>query len=235
VFGVFLTLALLWITRKPLDIGALVIPGWSQLLPEPGYAGDGTVAIAFATLLFIIPARGGRDRIMTWETTRRLPWGIVLLFGGGFALAKAITISGLSFWIGMKLQGLAALQPAAMTASISMLMTFLTELTSNTATTQMALPILAATAEAIGRNPFFLMIPATIAASFAFMMPVATPPNAIIFGTGKVRVAQMAKSGLILNLIGVVFITLWISLAGTAHFGSGPKEVPAWSVPAEVK
>lgn len=235
VLGVFLSLAFLWITRKPIDIGAFVIPGWSQILPEPGYAGDGTVAIAFSTLLFVLPARGGHDRIMTWETARKLPWGIVLLFGGGFALAKAITVSGLSAWIGLKLQGLSTLQPVAMTASISTLMTFLTELTSNTATTQMTLPILAATAVAIGRNPFFLMIPATLSASFAFMMPVATPPNAIIFGTGKVRVAQMAKTGLILNLVGIVVITLWLFLAGTAHFGSGPEDVPAWSVPAKIE
>lgn len=229
VLVVFAALALLWITRRPLTFGAFIIPGWSDLLPEPSFVGDGTVAIALATLLFVLPARDGRKRIMDWDTARRLPWRIVLLFGGGFALAGAITAGGLAEWIGLHMRGLSALGPLAMTGSICTLMTFLTELTSNTATTQMALPILAATAVAIGRNPFFLMVPATMSASCAFMMPVATPPNAIIFGTGRVRIWQMAKTGLLLNLIGVVVITLWMLLAGPAAFGGDPSVLPGWA------
>ena len=224
----FLLLALLWITRKPLDLGIYYLPGWSQFLPVPGFVGDGTVAITLATLLFVLPARNESGRIMDWDTTVKLPWGIVLLFGGGFALAGAISSSGLSNWIGIKMQGLAVLQPIAMTASLCGIMTFLTELTSNTATTQMALPILSATAIAIHRNPLYLMIPATLSASCAFMMPVATPPNAIIFGTGKVKIWQMATTGILLNLVGIVLITLWMHIMGPYNFGGGPEDLLEW-------
>lgn len=226
VFGV---LALLWVTRETLNIGSLTIPGWSELFPSPDFIGEGTPAIALATLLFIIPSkRGEKGRLMDWPTARKLPWGIVLLFGGGFALAAAIKQSGLAAWIGGQLHGLTVLPPVLMTASISTMMTFVTELTSNTATTQMILPILGALAIAINRNPFFLMVPATLSASCAFMMPVATPPNAIVFGTGRLRIIDMAKTGIILNLIGVVLITAWMHLAGPASFGGGPRDVPAW-------
>ncbi len=234
VLAVFILLAVLWITRKPLTLGALTLPGWSELLPQPGFVGDGTVAITMGLLLFLVPARSRKNpkaRVMDWETARKLPWGIVLLFGGGFALAAAIQASGLSLWIGEQLNGLAALSPVAMTGSICTLMTFLTELTSNTATTQMALPILAATAVAIGGNPLFLMVPATLSASCAFMMPVATPPNAIIFGTGRIRVAQMAKTGILLNLAGVVVITFWMTVIGPLLLHGTADTTPAWALP----
>jgi len=220
VLIVFATLALLWVTRNPLDFGALTLPGWSLLLPKPEYAGDGTAAIALAILLFVLPAPSRRgERVMDWETARQLPWRIVLLFGGGFALAAAISVSGLASWIGVHLQGLTVLPPVLMTASICTTMTFLTELTSNTATTQMALPILGAVAVAIGRNPFYLMIPATLSASCAFMMPVATPPNAIVFGTGRLRIVDMARTGVILNFLGVLLIVLWMQFVAPIHFG----------------
>ncbi len=230
VLWVFVGLALSWISRKPLDIGLLTIPGWSQLFPEPAYIGDGTAAIAWATLLFILPAKQHSNHIMNWDTARKLPWRIVLLFGGGFALAGAITVSGLSLWIGDKMQGLSVLPPIVMTGSVSTIMTFLTELTSNTATTQMALPILATLAVSLGRNPFFLMLPATFSASCAFMMPVATPPNAIIFGTGRIRIIEMARTGILLNIAGILLITLWVHFAGPYFLGSDPGILPDWAV-----
>lgn len=228
VLVVFLLLAILWVTRESIGIGPLSIRGWAHLLPNPGFVGDGTVAIFVSALLFIIPSREKGEALMDWPTARKLPWGIVLLFGGGFALAGAIGSSGLSVMIGNRLQGLATLSPIMMTGGIATLMTFTTELTSNTATTQMVLPILASVAVALGRNPFYLMVPATISASCAFMMPVATPPNAIIFGTGRLRIADMAKVGIILNLIGVVVITLWLHLVGPGLFGGGPMTHPSW-------
>lgn len=227
VLVVFLVLAGLWITRSPLELGTVTVPGWSLLLPEPSYAGDGLPAIALSVLLFLLPSSERGKRVMDWATARRLPWGIVLLFGGGFALAAAINASGLAVWIGDRLHGLGSLSPPAMVGSLCTMMTFTTELTSNTATTQLVLPVLAAVAVSIEANPFLLMIPATLSASCAFMMPVATPPNAIVFGSGRLRVAQMAKTGLLLNLIGVVLITLWMLLAGTAHFG-GIDKYPEW-------
>jgi sodium-dependent dicarboxylate transporter 2/3/5 len=230
VLIVFSLMAILWMTRRSLTLGSFTLPGWSQLLPEPSYIGDGTVALTLAVVLFIISSRDRTTRIMNWETAHKLPWRIVLLFGGGFALAGAIVSSGLSEVIGMRMQGLAALSPLWMTTAICSLLTFVTELTSNTATTQIALPILAATAVAIGRNPFYLMIPATLSASCAFMMPVATPPNAIIFGTGRIKVYQMAKAGFLLNLIGIVVITLWTLWVGPFFFDGLPSELPAWTV-----
>ncbi|GBE30036.1 MAG TPA: SLC13/DASS family transporter [Bacteroidetes bacterium] len=228
VLTVFITLAALWITRKPLGFGIVTIPGWSQLLPEPSYAGDGLPAIALSILLFMLPSSVRGERIMNWDTAKRLPWGIVLLFGGGFALAAAINVSGLALWIGGQLAGLGKLSPAVMVGAISTLMTFTTELTSNTATTQLVLPVLAAVAVAIGRNPLLLMIPATLSASCAFMMPVATPPNAIVFGSGRIRIIDMAKTGLLLNLIGVLLITAWLMLAGAGMF-DGMNELPDWA------
>ncbi|MFH0882860.1 MAG: SLC13 family permease [bacterium] len=235
VLVVFLILAVLWVTRESIGIGPVSIKGWAHLLPKPGYIGDGTVAILVSSLLFVIPSRQRGEALMDWPTAKKLPWGIVLLFGGGFALAGAISQSGLSAMIGEKLQSLSSLPPIMMTAGISVLMTFTTELTSNTATTQMVLPILASVAQALGRNPFYLMIPATISASCAFMMPVATPPNAIIFGTGRLRIADMAKVGLILNLIGAVIITLWLHLIGPAAFGGPPMQHPSWMDPPAVE
>jgi len=228
VFLVFLVLAVLWVTRKPIVFGALEVGGWSNLLPKPEYVGDGTIAILLASTLFTIPSRKKGEWLMDWPTARKLPWGIVLLFGGGFALAGAISASGLSIWIGDQLNGLANLPPILMTAGLCTAMTFTTELTSNTATTQMILPILAAVSRAIARNPFFLMIPATLSASCAFMMPVATPPNAIVFGTGRLKIIDMATTGIILNVIGVIVITLWMHLAGPYFFGGGPMIAPDW-------
>ena len=151
---------------------------------------------------------------MDWQTAKKIPWGIVLLFGGGFALASGFKESGLSHWFGMQLSGLDSLSPGVLVGSICFMITFLTELTSNTATAEMILPILAAVATAIGRNPLLLMIPATLASSFAFMMPVATPPNAIIFGTNRIRIMDMVKVGFFINLIGVLILTIGVLVLG---------------------
>ena len=214
VLLVFSSLAILWLTRASIQVGNITIPGWSQLFSTPSYINDGTVAIALALILFIIPAKKA-PTIMNWSTATKLPWNIVLLFGGGFALASGFKVSGLSEWFGSQLAGFESFSPMLIIASICCMLTFLTELTSNTATSQMILPILAALSVAIGKNPLLLMIPATLASSFAFMMPIATPPNAIIFGTNKIRIIDMVKIGFILNIIGIIILT-----AGILIFGS---------------
>jgi sodium-dependent dicarboxylate transporter 2/3/5 len=227
----FIALALLLIFRKNIEIGGFIIPGWSRILPEPSFINDGTVAVIIALLLFLIPARkevGGW--IMDWRTAAKLPWGIVILFGGGFALAGGFTHSGLSQWLGAQLTGFSSFPTVVIVISICLMMTFLTELTSNTATTQMLLPILASLAVAIKVNPLMLMIPATISASCAFMLPVATPPNAIIFGSGKIRVGQMARIGLVLNFIGVVLITIFIYFLGQYVFDIKLSQFPGWAI-----
>jgi sodium-dependent dicarboxylate transporter 2/3/5 len=138
---------------------------------------------------------------------KKVPWGILLLFGGGFALADGFGTTGLDQWIGSHLAGLTALPTVAMIVIICLAITFLTELTSNTATTTMILPILGAAAVAANYHPLLLMVPATMSASFAFMLPVATPPNAIVYGSGWVSIARMSRAGIWLNFLGAVLVT----------------------------
>lgn len=231
VFVVFIALVVLWLTRSGIDFGAFSLPGWSRLLSHPDYINDGTVAIALALTLFIIPSKEiPHGKLMDWHTTKELPWGIVLLFGGGFALAGAFKQSGLSLWFGEQLQGAAGLDVILIVAIIALLTTFLTELTSNTASIQMLLPILAGLSVSIGVNPLILMLPATISASMAFMLPVATPPNAIIFASNRVRISEMARTGLILNVVGALIVTLMTYYWGAYIFDFDPGVLPEWAM-----
>jgi len=232
VMLIFSMTALLWIFRKPLDLGVLVIPGWSNLLPQPVLIDDASIALFMALLLFIIPTRSldaKSHALLDVHVVKKLPWDIVLLFGGGFALAKGFQVSGLSTFIGEQFGGLAGTSPLLMVMAISFGMTFLTELTSNTATTEMILPILAAIAVATKNNPLLLMIPATLSASCAFMFPVATAPNAIVFGSGRIQIYSMIKAGLLLNIIGVVVISLIFFFIGTDVFAINSSSFPEWA------
>jgi sodium-dependent dicarboxylate transporter 2/3/5 len=222
VLAVFSLTALLWVFRNPLHLGPVAIPGWSGLLPHPGMIDDGTVALFMALLLFLIPTRSNDADSVTIMNARgimNLPWGIVLLFGGGFALAQGFQVSGLADLIGRKFTLLAGLHPLVMVALICLVLTFLTEVTSNTATTQMILPILASLAVDMQVDPLLLMIPATLSASCAFMMPIATPPNAIVFGCGRIHIAEMARVGVFINLIGVLLISTLFYVLGPLIFG----------------
>ncbi len=227
----FILLALLWLTRTGISFGSLNIPGWSKLFENPQYLNDGTVAIAMSIILFLIPSRENKHkRIMDWKTARNIPWGIVLLFGGGFALATGFKESGLSMWFGQEMIGVAQFHPLVMILFIGLGMTFLTELTSNTATTEMLLPILAGLSVSINVHPLLLMLPATISASMAFMLPVATPPNAIVFGSKRLTVIQMAKTGFVLNILGAILITLFTYYWGTIVFDFNPADLPVWAI-----
>lgn len=234
VLVLFITLALLWIFRSGFDIQTIHIPGWGQLFDNPSYINDGTVAIFIALLLFVIPSKSEPgERLMNWETANKLPWGIVLLFGGGFALAQGFVDSGLSVWFGEQLAGLAVLEPIVLTLANVTLMSVLTELTSNVATTEMILPILAGLSMTIEINPLLLMVPATLAASLAFMLPVATPPNAIVFGTSRIKVMEMVKTGILLNITGIIIATLVMYFWGTLVFGIDASVFPEWAVSGE--
>ena len=223
-------MALLWVFRAGFNIGFVNIPGWSQLFENPEYFNDGTVAIAISIILFLIPSKTKpNERLMNWKTANRLPWHIVILFGGGFALARGFVDSGLSVWFGEQLSGLAGTHPMVLTSVIVAMMSLLTELTSNIASTEMILPILAGMAVSIQINPLLLMIPATLAASLAFMLPVATPPNAIIFGTGKIAIRDMVKTGFLLNLVGIVVTTLVTYFWGTLVFNIDVGSFPDWA------
>ena len=232
VLTVFVTTAVLWVFRVDLRLGLFTIPGWSRLLPAPELIDDGTVAIAMASLLFLVPARNrdrGDTRVMGADVIKRLPWDIVLLFGGGFALAAGFQQTGLAQLIGARFEILATLPPFLMLVLVCLTLTFLTELTSNTATTEMILPILAAVAVTTGIHPLILMIPAALSASCAFMMPVATPPNAIVFGSGRLTVGEMARIGVVLNLVGVLVIATLVLTVGTVVFDIDPTVLPEWA------
>ena len=205
VAGVLGLTAMLWMTRSGIQSEGLNIPGWASLLPYKG-VDDGTVAIFMASLLFL-PRGESKRSILGRESFSRLPWDIVLLFGVGFALAYGMQQSGLSFWIGEQLEFLKAVPLPLMMLAVAVVIIFLTEISSNTATTQVMLPILAAASLASGLDITSTLLVATLSASFAFMLPVATPPNAIIFGTGLVPMQAMVKAGIRLNLIFIVAVT----------------------------
>ena len=217
VAAVFVLTAALWMTRPLVQH---VLPGLS----------DTGVALFGALLLFVIPSDWRRaEFLLDWQHARRLPWGMLLLFGGGLSLAAAVRSTGLAEWIGQRLQSFEALPVLVVVLTVIATIILLTELTSNTATTATFLPIAASVAVSLGENPLLLLMPATLAASCAFMMPVATPPNAIVYGSGHVTIPQMVKAGVWLNalflvLLGVLGYTLLPWVLGI-ELGS----VPLWA------
>ena len=220
IFIDFIVLAVLLLSRSDIHVGKMTIPGWSGLFGHPQFINDGTIAMTLAILPFLIPSKNKKkSRLMEWKNAKELPWGIVLLFGGGFALAGGFKESGLSIWIGEQLNFVASYHPVFVIATIALLMTFLTELTSNTATTEMILPILAGLAIATDTHPLLFMLPATMSASMAFMLPVATPPNAIVFGTNRIRIKEMVRTGLLMNLMGTLVITMAVFFIARLVFG----------------
>ena len=226
----FFLLVFGWMFRKDVDVAGITLPGWSNLLSNPKAVDDGTVAIVIALLLFLIPSRAQPGkRLMDWEAASGIRWGIVLMFGGGFALATGFKESGLSAWFGGQLVGLETMHPLLMVFCICLVMTFLTELTSNLATTELVLPILASMAVAVHTNPLLLMIPATLSASCAFMLPVATAPNAIAFGSGEIKIHEMMRYGIALNLLGVALITAAVYWIGIPVLGIEPGVLPDWA------
>ncbi len=205
VMTVFVITAVAWITRKE------PFGGWSSWLDLPA-ANDASVALIAVIIMFIIPAgyeNGNRkhEKLLDWETATTIPWGILLLFGGGITLAKAFGVSGLSTTLAEHLSDLSVLPIVVMIFAICLGVTFLTETTSNTASTVLLMPVLAATAIGSNIDPRLLMIPAAISASCAFMMPVATAPNSIVYASGFFTTRIMAREGFVLNICGAVIIT----------------------------
>ncbi len=243
VRGVFIAVAVLWMTRKERLFGADVdIFGWSHYLdllfvklgaaPISSLIDDGTVSIAMALTLFVIPASkqvGGR--LMDWEDTKKVPWGILLLFGGGLAIAKGFSTSGLGTYMASQLQVmLGDASPFAIVLSTVGFITLLTEVSSNVATISLALPIMASLSQAIEVHPLLLIIPTTLAASCAFMLPVSTPPNAIIYASGRVPITKMVIAGLWLDLLSVIIVTGFVYTLGHVAFGV-LGAFPAWALP----
>ncbi|MFC9086021.1 SLC13 family permease [Nocardiopsis dassonvillei] len=199
VLCVFLGTAFMWVTRSFL---------WEGLLPG---ISDGVIAIVATVVLFTLPTRGARERrILQWEDSKKIPWGILLLFGGGLAIAAGFVDTGLSAWIGEQLRVLDGVDVILTIVIATALVLFLTEITSNAATATMILPVMAALAVSLNIHPYALMVPCAMAANCAFMLPVGTPPNAIMFGTGRVTIMEMVRSGFWLNVIALVLV-----IAGT--------------------
>jgi len=202
VLTVFFFTALGWMTLKE------PFGGWTALLdlPTANYA---AVALTSVVVLFLLPDGEGKGgRLLDWESASSIHWGVLLLFAGGIAIAKAFVVTGISEALGAQLAALTALPLLLMIVIVCLSVTFLTEITSNTATTTLLMPILAAAALGANIELALLMVPAALSASCAFMMPVATAPNAIVFGTGEISVKRMSREGLGLNLIGAVVISL---------------------------
>jgi len=226
VLAVFTVTACLWIFRQL----------WSRWLPAAASVHDSTIAVAAALALFLIPVDlEKREFALDWNSARRIPWGVLILFGGGFALAAGLQQSGFAQWAASHLASLHHLPILAIIIIVCLLMTFLTEVTSNTAVATMMMPIMASTAVALQVHPFMLMMPAAISASCAFMLPAGTPPNAIVFGSGLIRLPQMARAGIWLNLIGVIVISLTVYFLAGIAFHVDISTLPAWAVLDGVK
>jgi sodium-dependent dicarboxylate transporter 2/3/5 len=204
---VFALTAIAWVTR------AEPAGGWSGLLGIEG-TNDASVAMLAVVLMCLLP-NGHGGRLLDWETAEKIPWGILLLFGSGIAIAEAFAVTGISATLGETFAGLRDVPPVLLIALVCVMVTFLTEVTSNTATTALLMPILAAAGVAADMDPRVLMAPAAMTASCAFMLPIATGPNAVVFSSGRLTIREMVLEGFVLNLIGVLAVTLvtWVVLA----------------------
>ncbi|CAL8353417.1 unnamed protein product [Lota lota] len=243
VLSLFVLLVALWFTRDP-----GFVHGWATDIfnAKAEYVTDATVAIFIAILLFVLPSKpprlwcwqgnsfdadepaGPTPPLLTWKVVqKKLPWNVVLLLGGGFALAKGSEVSGLSMWMGDQMTPLKTIPPWAIAIILCLLIATFTECTSNVATATLFLPVLASMSQSIGMNPLYIMVPCTLSASFAFMLPVATPPNAIVFSYGYLKVVDMAKTGIVMNIIGILCVTLAINSWGKAMFQLD--SFPAWA------
>lgn len=209
---VFVLMALAWLNRERKEIGDLTIPGLVDISPR---LTDATIGILGALLLFVIPARdtdGSTRPLLTWDEARTIPWDVLLLFGGGLSLAAAMESTGLAKWLGEHLTALGGLPPLALYLGLALFVLLLSELASNTAVATMMMPIAATLATAVGQPPLLLMLVTAFAASTGFALPVATPPNTIVFGSGRVRVRDMARAGIALDLIAVSLIVVVLAL-----------------------
>jgi sodium-dependent dicarboxylate transporter 2/3/5 len=180
---------------------------------------DGAIAMMASVILFLLPTKRKSKRILDWSVARDLPWGVLLLFGGGLALAAAIVETGVDQWLGELLTAVEGIHIVIIIFIVALGILFLTEITSNTATATMILPVLAGLTIALEVHPLTLMVPAAMAANCAFMLPVGTPPNAIVFGTQKISIQEMAKTGFALNIVGVVLIVTFVYLLMPLIFG----------------
>ena len=216
---VFVATAIAWLARERKEFGDVVLPGLVDLAPR---LTDATIGILGALLLFVISARdrdGSRRPLLTWDEARVIPWDVLLLFGGGLSLAAAMESTGLARWLGGQMAGLGGLPPIAIYIGLAVFVLLLSELASNTAVATMMMPIVATLARAVDQPPLLLMLIAALAASTGFALPVATPPNTIVFGSGQVRVRDMLRAGVVLDAIAVILVVLVVAIVYPLVFG----------------
>jgi sodium-dependent dicarboxylate transporter 2/3/5 len=215
VFIVLCITVILWLFREPIPLGGVTIPGWGQLLPKPAFAHESTVAIGTALALLLLPSSGGGTLLQWKELSHSLNLTIPLIFGGGFALAHGMEVSGLSRTLALSLNQLQGTHILIIIPCICLFVTALSEVASNVATAQLVLPVLLSLSQALNIDPLFLMLPAGFAASFGFALPVATAPNTLVYATGKVQVKHMAPAGVLLNFVSCIVLTLavWLMMA----------------------
>lgn len=253
MLAIFLATAMLWTFRRPLEFGDVTLLGGWQTLVESflfetlhanpatfpkGVVHDSTVAVGMAVLMFALPgersADGQSQRLMNWETAQKLPWAILLLVGGGFAIASAFQQTGLAEWVGDAFAGTVdGWQIWALVAAICFLLTFLTEFATNVVVVSVIMPVLAEASLKLNIDPRLLMLPAAASASCAFMLPIGTPPNAIVFSSGVLSMGDMARKGFLLNLIGVTLLTLGTVFYLVPHLGLSTGGLPDWARPEE--
>lgn len=212
VLSVFVLTAFCWITRSFL---------LQQLVPG---IDDTIIAIIAGILLFVLPSRNRGEPIINWKEAVKMPWGIILLFGGGMALASGFEVTGLAVWLGSQVQLLEGLTLFVLLLVVITSVNFITEVTSNLATTAMLLPILAPVAISLELNPYMLMVATTVAASCAFMLPVATPPNAVVFGSGYLKISDMIKTGFWMNLISIIILSFAVYILLPLIWDFDPKD-----------
>jgi solute carrier family 13 (sodium-dependent dicarboxylate transporter), member 2/3/5 len=229
VLAVFATTAFLWIFRADLDFGSVVIPGWARLLPAPAAVDDTVIALTMATLLFLLPSGEVGTRLLGADWATRIPWSVIVLLGGGFALAAGVQASGLASWGAGHLANLEGTSPLLLVAIVALLTAVLSEFTLNSAVTALMMPILAAAAAGLALDPRLLMVPATLAASFTFMMPGGTAPNAMVFASGHLTVAQMARAGIGVKIVSLLVVTAIFFLIGVPGLGIVLREAPVWA------
>ncbi len=238
VLGIFLAVALLWLTRTPNDLGAFTVHGWSELLPKAtaDAISDTTVALFGCVFLFALPSRRrGGAPLLAWSDCRELPWGVLLLIGGGLALARAFDSTGLSTAVAEQLSGSLDQMPTwAVLLVIAASVTLLSELASNTAAINILLPLLFGAAIESGMHPMLVALPAVISVSYAFALPVGTPPNAIAFATGRIPMRDMLRAGLLLDLIAIALVCLFVVFWVAPRLGFELSVTPEWAaeVPA---
>jgi len=228
ILFIFILTAIGWIFKKNLDIGSFILPGWSNILGVSDYVHDSTVALFGAIMLFLVNDGKGK-KLMNWKTAQHIPWGVAMFLGGGLALGLAFKRTGLAEWIGGSFSALSDYPEFLIILLVVGMIIFITEVNSNTATATIFLPVLAAVAVASSINPLLLIIPATFACSFAFMLPSGTGTNTVIFASDQLTISDMARTGFWLNLICMVLLPIVLYFVILPLLGVNV-EVPEWAL-----